>query len=125
MGEWIFMAISVALALIGWAFARWIYKDKEPDLVADRAGAVFRVLNNKYYVDELYDLTIVKPTMKGSEKILWKVVDAGIIDGVAVNGSAKTVNIIGRFARLFHNGYVQSYLLFFLVGVLVLLSIIL
>jgi NADH:ubiquinone oxidoreductase subunit 5 (subunit L)/multisubunit Na+/H+ antiporter MnhA subunit len=76
-------------------------------------------------VDELYDLTIVKPVVVGSEKILWKVVDAGMIDNIAVDGSAKTVNLIGRFARLFQNGYVQSYLFFFLVGVLVMLSIIL
>jgi NADH-quinone oxidoreductase subunit L len=124
-GEWLFMGISVALALIGWLLARWFYKDKKPDLLAERGGAVFSLLNNKYYVDELYDLTIVRPVVRGSEKILWKIVDAGLIDGVAVNGSAKTVSVVGRIARLFQNGYVQSYLFFFLAGVLVLLSIIL
>jgi len=124
-GEWLFMGISVALALVGWLLARWFYKDKKPDILAERGGAVFSLLNNKYYVDELYDFTVVQPVVKGSEKILWKVVDAGLIDGVAVNGSAKTVNLVGRIARLFQNGYVQSYLFFFLAGVLVLLSIIL
>lgn len=124
-GEWLFMGISVALALVGWLLARWFYKDKKPDILAERGGVAFSLLNNKYYVDELYDVSVVQPVVKGSEKILWKIVDAGLIDGVAVNGSAKTVNIVGRIARLFQNGYVQSYLFFFLAGVLVLLSIIL
>jgi len=124
-GEWLFMGISVALALIGWLLARFFYKDRPSDILAERGGFAFTLLNNKYYVDELYDTAVVQPVVKGSEKILWRIVDAGLIDGVAVNGSAKTVNVVGRIARWFQNGYVQSYLFFFLAGVLVLLSIIL
>ena len=124
-GEWIFMGISVALALFGWMLARWLYKDKKPDVLAERGGMVFNVLNNKYYVDELYNALFIKPTVKTSRSVLWKFFDDGVIDGLAVNGSANTVGIVGRIARLFQNGYVQSYLLFFLVGVLVILSIIL
>jgi NADH-quinone oxidoreductase subunit L len=124
-GEWIFMAISVGLALVGWLLARWLYKDKVPDTLADKGGVIFKVLNNKYYVDELYDMSVVQPVVKGSNSVLWKFFDAGVIDGVAVNGSAKAVGFVGRIARLFHNGYVQSYLLFFLVGVLVILAIVL
>ena len=124
-GEWLFMGISVGLALVGWILARLLYKDKPSDMLAERGGFAFRLLNNKYYVDELYNLTVVKPVVKGSENILWRIVDAGLIDGVAVNGSAKTINVVGRIARWFQNGYVQAYLFFFLAGVLVLLSIIL
>ena len=124
-GEWLFMGISVALALIGWLLARWIYKGKPPDLLAERGGRLFSLLNNKYYVDELYDISIVQPVVKGSEKVLWGIVDSTMIDGIAVDGSAKAVNVFGRIARLFQNGYVQTYLFFFLAGVLVLLAIIL
>jgi NADH-quinone oxidoreductase subunit L len=122
-GEWLFMGISVALALVGWLLARWFYREKKPDILEERGGAVFSLINQKYYVDELYDLTIVQPVVRGSDRILWRFVDAGLIDGFAVDGSAKTVNTVGRIARLFQNGYVQSYLFFFLAGVLVLLSI--
>jgi len=124
-GEWLFMVISVALAGVGWFFARLLYKDKKPDVVAERGGRAFEVLNNKYYVDELYNLTVVKPMVKGSRRVLWRIFDAGLLDGVAVNGSAKSVGFVGKVARLLHTGYVQSYLFFFLVGILVLLSIIL
>ena len=124
-GEWLFMGISVALALAGWLLARWLYKGKPPDLLEQRSGALFRVLNRKYYVDELYDVAFVQPVVRGSDKILFGVVDATLIDGIAVDGSAKTVNTFGRIARLFQSGYVQTYFFFFLAGVLVLLFIIL
>jgi NADH-quinone oxidoreductase subunit L len=124
-GEWIFMAVSVALALVGWLLARWLYKDKPPDILAEHGGPVHTLLANKYYVDELYDAAVVQPVVRGSDKILYRVVDAMLIDGIAVDGSAKTVNLVGRIGRLFQNGYVQTYLFFFLAGVLVLLSIIL
>jgi NADH-quinone oxidoreductase subunit L len=124
-GEWLFMGISVMLALVGWVLARWLYKEKDNDIVAEKGGVAFKLLNNKYYVDEIYNFIFVNPLVKGSEKLLWKIFDAGLIDGLAVNGSAKTVGFIGRFLRVFHNGYVQSYLFYFLIGVLVLASIIL
>jgi NADH-quinone oxidoreductase subunit L len=125
VGEWIFMVISVVLALIGWFFARLLYKDKEPDIVAQKGGAAFRLLENKYYVDEIYNAGVVNPLVKGSRNLLWKFFDAGLIDGLAVNGSARSVGLVGRIARLLHTGYVQSYLFFFLVGVLVLIAIVL
>lgn len=124
-GEWLFMGISIMLAVVGWVLARWLYKEKDNDIVAEKGGFAFKLLNNKYYVDEIYNFIFVNPVVKGSEKVLWKFFDAGLIDGLAVNGSAKTVGFIGRFLKVFHNGYVQSYLFYFLIGVLVLASIIL
>ena len=95
------------------------------DVLAEHGGVVYKLINNKYYVDELYDVGIVQPVVRGSDKILFRIVDATLIDGIAANGSAKTVNLVGRMGRLLQNGYVQTYLFYFLLGVLVLLSIIL
>ena len=74
-----------------------------------------RLLYNKYYVDELYDLLIVKPLYAVS-RFLWTIVDTYVIDGVLVKFSAFTVRSAGRGIRLMQTGNAQTYLLVFLVG---------
>ena len=53
--------------------------------MAARFAGLHRVLENKYYVDEIYDAAIVQPIRIVSEEGLWKIVDVRVIDG-AVNG---------------------------------------
>ena len=84
--EYALMAISVAIALSGIFLARRNY-EQQPE-VAERwaqsyAGA-HRVLTNKYYVDELYDATVIKGTMTGGDQLF--AFDRGVVDG-AVNGA--------------------------------------
>ena len=50
-----------------------------------------RVLNRKYYVDEIYDAVIVRPLVWLSRVVLWKGVDQGLVDGAAVNGTRQAV----------------------------------
>ncbi len=88
--EYVLMAVSVAIAVTGIFFARRIYLQRKE--IADRTAAKFsrtyKLLLNKYFVDEIYDATIVMPVEKSSEKLLWKGVDVGLIDGL-INFSAK------------------------------------
>ena len=58
----------------------------------EQFGGVYRLLLNKYYVDELYDAAIVQPIKLLSTGVLWKGVDAGVIDG-AVNGVGALVRV--------------------------------
>jgi NADH-quinone oxidoreductase subunit L len=74
------------------------------------------VLSNKYYVDEIYDAIVVTPITRVSEKLLWRIVDVGIIDWT-VNAVARTTGAIGRTLRLVQTGVTQSYALIFLLGV--------
>ena len=84
-------------------------------------AGVHRVLLNKYYVDELYDRIFVQPIKRTSEGLLWKVVDAGVIDG-AVNGTGFIVRTGGAILRLVQTGSVRVYAALLFVGVLVVIG---
>jgi NADH-quinone oxidoreductase subunit L len=77
-------------------------------------------LFNKYYVDEIYEYTLVRPGYALSDRVLFRVVDAGIIDGI-VNGIGITARLIGAAARLLQTGVVRTYALFMLLGFLYML----
>jgi len=69
-----------------------------------------RLLERKYYVDELYGATIVRP-LESMAKGLWKVADQGIIDGT-VNGTGAIVDISGEIVRTTQTGQLRTYGLF-------------
>jgi NADH-quinone oxidoreductase subunit L len=77
-----------------------------------------RFLENKYYVDEVYDATIINPIKVGSREGLWKIFDLGVIDGI-VNGLGRGIIEIGSIARYIQIGFVRSYAAFILLGALV------
>ncbi|OQW38360.1 MAG: hypothetical protein A4C66_11855 [Nitrospira sp. HN-bin3] len=86
-GALIGIAVLIAVGGIVYAFMRLkpavlLPKDQSPE-----AHGFERVLEHKYYVDEIYDRTVVKPVVGISSRILWKGMDAGLIDGLLVNGS--------------------------------------
>ena len=102
--EWALMAFSVLLAAGGIWFAWRNYvqqPEKSEQMAASFAGA-HRVLTNKYYVDELYDATVVGGTM-GSAGGLWTV-DKRVVDG-AVNGTGRTT-IMGSWVSHVIDKYV-------------------
>ena len=83
------MAVSAFVAIGGIGIAMFLFlKHREAaDGVAARFAGLHRLLQHKYYVDEIYDATIVQPIRIVSEEGLWKIVDARVIDGT-VNSSA-------------------------------------
>jgi NADH-quinone oxidoreductase subunit L len=81
----------------------------------------YRTLLNKYYVDELYDVVIVKPLVWISTNVLWKVVDVEAIDGT-VNGIAGGTTAIGDGVRHTQSGNTRSYAVWVVVGALVVLA---
>jgi len=121
--EYVLMMLSVGVALAGMFFAwRWYSKESDvPQLLATRFSGLYRWLLNKWHVDELYDATVVSPLSKGSETLLWKGIDVGVIDG-CVNGLARLVAMVSRGLRVVQTGVVQNYALLFVVGVVVILA---
>jgi NADH-quinone oxidoreductase subunit L len=114
------MLLSLGIAITGIVGAYFCYV-KNPDLPGKfiKGQWGYELVKNKYGVDELYDATVVKPTVVGSF-FLWKTADQKGIDG-GVNAIA---NIIGWFsvkARVFQSGFVRNYALFMVMGFLVLL----
>jgi NADH-quinone oxidoreductase subunit L len=139
--EWGLMGISVVVALIGIAIARTIYlKRKESERPA--GGLLYPVLLNKWYVDEFYDAVFIKGlSMGGGTQMAEfdrKVVDGGvngtawltrmistismwwdtwIVDGL-VNLTAYIVRAISFPMRFLQTGWVQSYALVFVAGLI-------
>jgi NADH-quinone oxidoreductase subunit L len=112
------MGISVAVAAIAIIFAIGKFS-KKPQL--EDAEGFGKVLENKWYVDELYDTIIVKPL--GNVSAFFKnVVEKSGIDG-AVNGVGKLVNYSSRQLRLLQNGQVGSYILFMVLAIIVIVLI--
>ena len=117
------MGFSVAVALAGIVLAYFLFK-KSPqraDALATQFSGVHRVLSNKYYVDEIYNAVFVQPIKRISEGTLWKVVDAGIIDGV-VNGVGLTVRGWSAVLRRVQTGSVRAYAMSIFVGVVAILG---
>jgi NADH-quinone oxidoreductase subunit L len=77
-----------------------------------------RVLNRKYYVDEIYDAVLVRPLVWLSRSVLWRAVDQGVVDGAAVNGTARLSRGLGWLGSRLQTGQVGVYVVVFLVGAL-------
>ena len=78
------------------------------DGIARTFAGLHRVLLNKYYVDEVYDATIVQPIHIVSKDALWKIVDVRVLDG-AVNGVGETVGGLSEVLRRLQTGSVRAY----------------
>jgi NADH-quinone oxidoreductase subunit L len=109
--------ISVAVGLTGIAIAYFLYvlRPGLADIVADRLGGLYKLVYNKYFVDEIYGATVVRPLVSGSREVLWKGVDAGVIDGT-VNGIGHSAQGIGGILRLLQSGYIRSYAAWVVIG---------
>jgi NADH-quinone oxidoreductase subunit L len=120
--EYGLMAASVAVALLGIALAGWMYVSDPsvPATLATRLRGLYILLRGKYFVDELYEVLIVRP-FNALSRFAWRVVDDGLIDGLFVNGSGALVRLGSRVASGWETGYVQSYVLVFFGGVVLLL----
>ena len=75
---------------------------------------------DKYRIDELYDAIIVKPLVSGSRAVLWRGMDAAVIDG-AVNGVGTRARGMGAVMRLAQSGYIRSYAAWVVFGAVLLL----
>ncbi len=104
------MAVSslVAFAGIGLATFLWLKRKDIPAQMATQFSGVHQLLLNKYYVDEVYDATIVQPIKVVSQEGLWRGFDVKIVDG-AVNGAGYFVSGVSIILRLLQNGSVKTY----------------
>jgi NADH-quinone oxidoreductase subunit L len=111
----------IALAGIGIAAYFFLINRKAADGIASAAAPVRTLLYNKYYVDEIYDATIVQPIKRISETVLWRGVDAGLIDG-SVNGVGRVVRESGGLLRLLQSGSIRTYAASLFFGVVLVLG---
>jgi NADH-quinone oxidoreductase subunit L len=115
------VSIVAAIAGIGIAVYFFLKNRRAADEMADRFGGVRQLLLNKYYVDEIYEATIVQPIRIVSEEALWKVVDVRVIDA-AVNGVGLTVAGSSDRLRRVQTGSVRAYAASIFFGVVAILG---
>jgi NADH-quinone oxidoreductase subunit L len=108
--ERLFTVISIVVGLLGIGLG-WVWFRRRP------LYEMPRLLENKYYVDEIYDAAIVEPIKTGSREGLWKFFDVGVIDGI-VNGLGRGVREVGALLRYVQPGFVRSYAAIILIGAL-------
>jgi NADH-quinone oxidoreductase subunit L len=111
--ERLLAARSVLVAGLGGLAAALLYVWR-PALPARIRGAlrpIHKLVEAKYYVDELYDRVFVRPLVATSERVLYRFLDAGLIDGVLVNGAAATLRgLTSGLLKYAQSGFAQSYL---------------
>jgi len=122
MGLHGFTTAPFFLALAGVLLAAVFYlmRPDIPAMLATRFAALYRLLANKYYLDELNEFLFAG----GARRLgvgLWKGGDVGVIDGVAVNGSARLVAWVAGVIRYLQSGFIYHYAFAMLVGVAIVL----
>ena len=122
--EMMLIGIAVLVAVAGIAFAAIRLKPQGlvPKAEAPEEEGFERVLANKYYVDEAYDAVVVNPTYQISRNVLWRGIDAGLIDGLLVNGSSAVARAFGWIGSRFQTGTVGTYAWVLVAGVLAVLG---
>jgi NADH-quinone oxidoreductase subunit L len=122
--EYYLIGAAVAVGLLGILLA--VFRLKPARLVRKRDARAEegfeRVLVNKYYVDEFYDRTVVSPTVRTSRNLLWRGIDAGLIDGAMVNGSAWLARGMGWVGGMLQSGQTGTYAWVLVIGVLAVLG---
>ena len=108
--ELLFMSFSVAAAALGLLGAWYLYYKRTdlPAKIAASAGGLYRLVLDKYRIDELYGAAVIRPIVLISTNVLWKGVDSGIIDGT-VNGSAAGAQDVSDGLRQMQSGNIRSY----------------
>ena len=111
------------LALAGVVVA-WFFYMKRPDIptaIQRRFAFLYTVLDNKYYFDWFNENVLAKATRAIGDG-LWKGGDMAVIDGVFIDGSARTIGGISAVTRRLQSGYLYWYALVMIVGVIGLMT---
>jgi NADH-quinone oxidoreductase subunit L len=121
--EYFVIGVSVFVAVAGWitAYIMYMKKTELPERLAARFQPVYRLLFNKYYVDELYSRTVVRPVLWSSERIFLGIFDGKIIEGV-VNGVPALIGTFSRVLRKVQTGVLSAYGLAMTFGALLIIG---
>ena len=118
--EFVMMAVSVVIALIGIGIAYLFYVKNTalPKLAAEKWKRLYKWVYNKYYVDELYEILFIN-SLKNLGTGLWKGFDEFVIDGT-INGIAYFIGLLSGVMRKMQTGLVQNYAFSMVLGGIVL-----
>ena len=115
------LATAMGLLGIGGAYYAYVLHPSLPDRWAHQWRTAYEWSFHKWYFDEAYDRSIVRPTFTVAVE-LWKRIDVAVIDG-AVNGVARAIAWGAWFLRLVQSGQTQHYALGMALGAVVILTL--
>jgi NADH-quinone oxidoreductase subunit L len=122
----IFGVASTAVAVGGFAVAYLAYMKRsptfDPAVWSARLPWAYSLFYNKWYVDEIYQYTIVRPLHWVSTVVLWQIVDIRIIDGL-VNGVASSMSFTSGQLRKVQTGFVANYALAIALGAVIIVGV--
>jgi NADH-quinone oxidoreductase subunit L len=111
----------LVLAGLGSAFYLYMMRPDLPELIQRKFATLYDIMVRKYLFDEIYQAVFMRGS-RGLGTVLWKYADAGLIDGLMVNGTARLVGWFGAITRHVQTGYLYTYAFAMIVGLLVLLT---
>jgi NADH-quinone oxidoreductase subunit L len=111
----VFISVAAGLAGVALAWVMYVWRPRLPDVVASRLGWFYTLVAHKYFVDEIYGATVVRPAVEGSRTVLWRGVDQELIDA-AVNGVADHARSLGGLLRMVQSGNIRTYAAWVLFG---------
>ena len=129
MGDWLHFGLHAVTNPVFWimaagvfsAWALYIWKPHLPGVIDSKLKPLRVVLENKYWFD-WFNENVLAAGSRLLGKIFWKVGDQGIIDTIAVNGSANTIGFIAGIVRRVQSGFVYSYAFWMVIGLAVMLG---
>ena len=129
VGDWLHFGLHalmnpvfyIMLAGVLSAWALYIQWPHWPGVIDSKLRPLRWVLERKYGFD-LFNEKVLAPLARLLGKGFWKIGDQGIIDGIAVNGSANTIGFIASVVRRVQSGFLYSYAFWMVIGLAVMLG---
>jgi NADH-quinone oxidoreductase subunit L len=122
--EYGLMALSVGIAATAIVVVFFLYRSHTDKIKAlsENMHVFYEASLNKYWVDEIYKALIIEPLKLLSDKVLFRFVDVGIVDGT-VNGVGSVTKLWAELWKRMQSGQVQTYALYMVFGVLLVLCV--
>jgi len=115
---WVKITPTVVMLLGLWiAWNNYIRNPRAAASLAATFPGVYKFVSNKWYFDELYDVIFVRPAL-WLGRLFWKGGDEGTIDRFGPHGAAYAVGVGNRVTYRFQSGYLYSYALVMLLGLI-------
>jgi NADH-quinone oxidoreductase subunit L len=115
--EWPLLAPGIMAFALGSVLAWWMYireKGEPAKRAAEAAPGLYRLLLDKWRMDELYDFTVISGVESLAETVAWA--DQVLVDGILARVTSLVVAITGTILRAFQNGVVHVYAATMVVG---------
>ncbi|KAA3655234.1 MAG: NADH-quinone oxidoreductase subunit L [Proteobacteria bacterium] len=112
--------LAMAGVVLAWFF--YLVKPEIPAAIMRTFKPLHTLLDNKYYFDKFNEAVFA-----GGSRLLgqglWKGGDQGVIDGLIINGTARTVSLVAQMSRLWQSGHIYLYAFSMIIGLCILLSL--